>query len=121
MTILTTTLVDDTSKVIINSSGVGSETGQVLVDTSSLLGASGEPKVSIANLHYEIIGTGNVTIYFENDNEKKAVISGFGNFGLKPSENRIKDPIGNILLDSDENVSNYNIVIESQKESGFTS
>lgn len=121
MTISTTTLVDDTVKTIVNSSGVGSESEQMLVNAFDLLGASSEPKISIANVHYEIEGTGNVTIFFENNDDKKIIISGRGIYGLKPGEARIKDPIGNILLDSDENVSNYNIVIESQKESGFTS
>jgi len=120
MTISTTTLVDDTFKTIVNSSGVGNESEQMLVNAFDLLGASSEPKISIANVHYEIEGTGNVTIFFENNNDKKITISGRGNYGLKPGENKIKDPIGNILLNSDENVTDYSVIIESQKESGFT-
>ena len=37
------------------------------------------------------------------------------------TEERIKDAIGDILLTSDSNVSSYNVVIEAQKESGYTS
>jgi hypothetical protein len=107
MTISTTKLVDDNFKIIVNASGVGSETGQTLVDVVNSNNASSEPKVSIANVQYEIIGTGNV-------------INGRGNYGLKPNEEKIKDVIGNILLTSDSNVTKYNVVIESHKESGYT-
>jgi len=49
----------------------------------------------------------------------KVVLSGRGNYGLKPGEEKIKDVIGNILLDSDSNVAKYNLVIEAHKESGY--
>ena len=52
---------------------------------------------------------------------KKVEIEGRGNYGLKPTEERIKDAIGDILLTSDSNVTSYNVVIEAQKESGYTS
>lgn len=119
MTISTTSLVDDNFKTIINSNGIGNEEEQVLVNANDLSGASSEPGISIANLHYEIEGTGNITVYFENDEDKKVIISGLGNYGLKPDEQKIKGPIGNILLTSDSNVSFYNLVIESHKETGF--
>ena len=79
-----------------------------------------EPKVSIADIHYEILGTGKCTVFFKNDIEKKVEITGRGNYGLKPSEDRIKDAIGDILLTSDSDVTSYNVVIEAQKESGYT-
>ena len=56
-----------------------------------------------------------------DDIEKKVEIEGRGNYGLKPTEDRIKDAIGDILLTSDSNVTSYNVVIEAQKESGYTS
>ena len=77
------------------------------------------PKVSIANIQYEVVGTGDITIFFKNDTTKKVVINGRGNYGLKPSEEKIKDPIGDILLTSDSNVTKYNVVIEAHKESGY--
>ena len=61
------------------------------------------------------------SIFFKNDNEKKVEIEGRGNYGLKPTEIRIKDVIGDILLTSDSSVTSYNVVIEAQKESGYTS
>jgi hypothetical protein len=120
MTITTTKLVDDNDKIIVNANGVGSETDQKLVDVVNSNNASSEPKVSIANIQYEVVGTGDVTVFFKNDTSKKVIISGRGNYGLKPSEARIKDAIGDILLTSDSNVTKYNVVIEAQKESGYT-
>jgi|TARA_R110002126_G_scaffold168892_1_gene317429 hypothetical protein len=120
MSISTTKLVDDNFKIIVNASGVGSETGQTLVDVVNSNNASSEPKVSIANVQYEIIGTGNVTIFFKDNTAKQVIINGRGNYGLKPNEEKIKDVIGNILLTSDSNVTKYNVVIESHKESGYT-
>ena len=120
MTITATKLVDDNFKIIVNANGVGSESEQKLVDVVNSNNASSEPKVSIANIQYEVLGTGNVTVYFKNDTTKEVVISGRGNYGLKPSEEKIKDAIGDILLTSDSNVTKYNVVIETHKESGYT-
>jgi hypothetical protein len=120
MTITTSKLVDDNFKIIVNANGVASETNQTLVNVVGSNNASSEPKVSIANIQYEILGTGNVTVFFKNDTTKKVILSGRGNYGLKPSEEKIKDAIGDILLNSDSNVTKYNLVIEAHKESGYT-
>jgi len=47
------------------------------------------------------------------------VLSGRGNYGLKPTEEKIKDTIGDIILSSDSNVTKYNVVIEAHKETGY--
>jgi len=120
MTIATTKLVDDNFKIIVNANGVGSETEQLLVNVINSNNASSEPKVSIANIQYEILGTGNVTVFFKNDTTKQVVINGRGNYGLKPNEEKVKDVVGDILLTSDSNVTKYNVVIETHKESGYT-
>ena len=124
MTITSTKLVDDSFKIMVNANGVGSEEDQKIVDVEASDNASSEPKVSIANLQYEILGTGNVTLFFEKrssiDTTKQLIISGRGNYGLKPDEGKITDTIGNILLASDSNVTKYNIVLETHKESGYT-
>ena len=119
MTISTTKLVDDNFKIIVNSNGVGSEFQQKLVDVVGSNNASSEPKVSIANMQYEIIGTGNVTVYFKNDTTKKVVVSGRGNWWLKPDEIKLQYPIGDISLNSDDTVTKYNLVIETHKEAGY--
>ena len=124
MAITSTKLVDDNFKIMVNANGVGSEEDQKIVDVEASNNASSEPKVSIANLQYEILGTGNVTLFFEKrssiDTTKQLIISGRGNYGLKPDEGKITDTIGNILLASDSNVTKYNIVLETHKESGYT-
>ena len=124
MAITSTKLVDDNFKIMVNANGVGSEENQKIVDVEASNNASSEPKVSIANLQYEILGTGNVTLFFEKrasiDTTKQLIISGRGNYGLKPDEGKIIDTIGNILLTSDSNVTKYNIVLETHKESGYT-
>ena len=119
MTISTTKLVDDNFKIIVNSNGVGAEFQQLLVDVVGSKNASSEPKVSIANMQYEIIGTGNVTVFFKGDNTKKVELSGRGNWGLKPDEVKLQDPIGDISLNSDDTVTKYNLVIECHKEAGY--
>ena len=119
MTITTTKLVDDDFKIIVNSNGVGGEFQQKLVDVVGSNNASSEPKVSIANMQYEILGDGNVTVYFKNDTTKKVEVSGRGNYGLKPDEIKVKDAIGDIFLNSDDTVTKYNLVIETHKEAGY--
>ena len=119
MTISTTKLVDSDFHIIVNSNGIGSEEEQTLVDVVNSNKASSEPKVSVAHIRYEIIGTGKITVFFKNDTEKKVELSGRGNYGLKPTEEKIKDTIGDILLSSDSNVSKYNLVIEAHKETGY--
>ena len=122
MTISTTTLVDDSFKTIINDRGVGNATAQLLLDASELLNATSEPKVSIANVYYEVEGTGKINFNFDSE-ESILEINGNGNYGLKPGEPKIEATStgsGNILLTSDNNVTSYNIVIECHKEKGFT-
>jgi hypothetical protein len=119
MAITATKLVDNSFHIIVNSNGIGNETNQTLIDVINSNNATSEPKVSIANIVYEILGTGNVTVFFKNNTEKQVVLSGRGNYGLKPTEQKIKDTIGDILLSSDSNVTKYNVVIEAHKETGY--
>lgn len=119
MAIRTTKLVDDNFKIIVRAEGSVNENEQLLVDVINSNNATSEPKVAVANIEYEILGTGNVTIYFKNDTTKQLIISGRGNYGLKPNEPKIEDAIGDILLDTDSNVNKYNIIIECHKKSGY--
>jgi len=70
MTITTTKLVDNNDKIIVNANGVGSETEQTLVDVVNSNNASSEPKVSIANIQYEVVGTGDVTVFLKMIHQK---------------------------------------------------
>jgi len=74
MAITTSTLIEDSFKTIIKSNGQGSEEDQILINSAELQNASSAPKISIANLYYEVLGTGNVTVFFKNDEEKKVTL-----------------------------------------------
>ena len=116
MTITATKLIDDSFKVITDTKGVGNETEQLVVDVDTLLNATPEAKISIANVLYQIKGTGSVKLYFNN--EEVLELSGQGNYGLKPNEDKISK-VGDVKLSSDANVNSYNMVFECHKETGF--
>ena len=131
MAITTTTLADDNFKTIIRANGLGGETKETLLDASELSGATSSPNLSIAYLYYEILGSGNLTFFFdaETDEQVATQFSGRGNYGLKKNEPRIKqedtgttlvNPTGDVLVSTDNTVSTYNIIVEFRKEKGFT-
>ena len=131
MAITTTTLADDNFKTIIRANGLGGETKETLLDASELSGATSSPNLSIAHLYYEILGSGNLTFFFdaETDEQVATQFSGRGNYGLKKNEPRIKqedtgttlvNPTGDVLVSTDNTVSTYNIIVEFRKEKGFT-
>ena len=131
MAITTTTLADDSKKTIVKANGLGGETKELLLDASKLSGATASPNLSIAHIYYEILGTGNLTFFFdaETDEQVTTQFSGRGNYGFKKEEPRIKqgdtgaplsNPTGDVLVSSDSTVTKYNIVVEFRKEKGFT-
>ena len=112
MTITTTTLADDTQKVIVKANGVGGETKGIILDATKVSGATSSPNLSIAHLYYEILGSGNLTFFFdaETDEQVATQFSGRGNYGLKKNEPRIKqedtgislvNPTGDVLVSTD--------------------
>ena len=130
MTIAATQLADDSFKTIISASGVGGETNQRLLDASTLIGATASPNLSIANVYYELIGTGNLKLYFDAETDEEALsISGRGNYGLKPDEGKIKqgdtgetlvNPTGDVLVSTASTIKSYKLVVELHKEKGFS-
>ena len=131
MAITTTTLADDSKKTIVKANGLGGETKQLLLDASELSGATASPNLSIAHIYYEILGTGNLTFFFdaETDEQVAKQFSGRGNYGLKKDEPRIKqgdtgttltNPTGDVLVSTEDTITKYNIVVEFRKEKGFT-
>ena len=120
MAFTTTTLADDNFKTIIKANGLGGETKEKLLDASILSGATSSPNLSIAHLYYEILGSGNLTFFFdaETDEQVSTQFSGRGNYGFKKEEPRIKqgdtgatlsNPTGDVLVSSDSTVTKYNI------------
>ena len=109
--------VDDTIKVITNVKGIKEE-DNTIVKVSDLKNATSQPKISIANVNYEIFGTGNVKLTL---GKQELNISGRGNYGLKPTEIKlVKDAEQDVLLTSDSNVPKFNISLECHKETGFS-
>ena len=115
MTISSTNLVDDNFKVINKITGARSE-NEKLIELDNLKGSTNESEISIANAYYEIEGTGTVTLQFEN--EKQFTMTGIDNYGLKPSEEKIKGT-GDITITTDTNVDKFSLMLECHKETGF--
>ena len=115
MTISSTNLVDDSFKVINKITGARNE-NEKLIELDSLKGSTNESEISIANAYYEIEGTGTVTLQFEN--EKQFTMTGIDNYGLKPSEEKIKGT-GDIKITTDTNVDKFSLMLECHKETGF--
>ena len=108
--------VDDNFKVITNVKGIQSD-GGTIVDVSKLKNATSQPKISIANVNYEVFGTGNVKLTL---GEKELVISGRGNYGLKPTETKLVDKEEqSVQLLADATVPKFNISLECHKKTGF--
>ena len=108
--------VDDTIKVITNVKGIKEE-DNTIVKVSDLKNATSQPKISIANVNYEIFGTGNVKLTL---GKQELNISGRGNYGLKPTETKLVDEAEqSVQLLADSTVPRFNISLECHKESGF--
>ena len=121
MTVVAKNIVDNKTKVISTITGSVNEDSQSALDVTKLIDATSEPRVSVVNVHHEILGTGKVTLLF--DEREVLELTGRGNYGLKKDEDKIEtettDKEGDIFVKSDANVSKFNLVLECRKESGF--
>ena len=121
MTVIAKNLVDSKTKVISTVTGSVNEDSQSALDVTKLIDSTSEPRVSVVNVHHEILGTGKVTLLF--DEREILELTGRGNYGLKKNEDKIEtettDKEGDIFVKSDANVSKFNLVLECRKESGF--
>ena len=116
MTISNTNLVDDSFKVINKITGARNE-NEKLIELDSLKGSTNESEISIANAYYEVEGTGTVTLQFDDD--KKLEMTSIDNYGLKPSEEKIKGT-GDIKITTDNFVDKFSLMLECHKETGFS-
>jgi len=121
MTVVAKNIVDNKTKVISTITGSVNENSQSALDVTKLIDATSEPRVSVVNVHHEILGTGKVTLLF--DEREVLELTGRGNYGLKKDEDKIEtettDKEGDLFVKSDANVSKFNLVLECRKESGF--
>ena len=113
MAISNTSVVDITSKYIVKSTGIGSETDQIIVDAEKLTGANNKSRVSMIECYYLIEGTGTLTINAEGFEEKLSLI-GKGKYGLRPDELKFGDN-KEITLTTDSDVKSYLLVTEFRR------
>ena len=78
-------VVDTTSKYIVKSTGIGSETnlGRWLVEANKLTGGDNESLVSLIECYYLIEGTGTLTI---SAGSEDLTLTGKGKYGLRPEQ-----------------------------------
>jgi hypothetical protein len=110
MAIKNVEVVNTASKYIVKSSGVKSETDQVLVDAEKLTEGTNGSKVSLIECYYLIEGTGTLTISTTSESAD-LTLTGKGKYGLRP--NQLK--YGNdklFKLTTDANVKSYLLLKE---------
>ena len=113
MTIKNTSVVDTTSRYIVQSKGINSEVDQVLVDAEKLTEGTNESKVSLIECLFQIKGTGTLTISATSEDDD-LTFTGNGKYGLRP--NQVK--FGNdkqLLLSTDSNVESYLMITEFRR------
>ena len=116
MTIVSEKLVDDSFKVINKITGARNE-DEKLIELDTLKNSTNESEISIANVYYEVEGTGTVKLQFDSEEEFSMI--GIDNYGLKPTETKIKGT-GDIKITTDANVDKFSLMLECHKEKGFS-
>ena len=117
-----TNKIDNSSKIINTIIGERNLSEKVAVDVVNSLNASSQPKVGVLNIMHKIEGTGKVKIYFKKDTTKFVELTGNGVYGLRQNENILyKDinVIGDVLLDTDSDVTKFFLLIECEKIGGY--
>ena len=108
-----TEVVNNTSKYIVKTTGIGSETNQELVDAEKLAEGTDGSKVSLIECYYLIEGTGTLTISTDSESTDLP-LTGKGKYGLRP--NQLKYGNDKIFkLTTDSNVNSYLLVTEFRR------
>ena len=113
MTIKNTLVVDNTSKYIVQSKGIESETDQVLVDAEKLTDGNNKSLVSLIECYYLIEGTGKLTLSASSE-ENDLTLTGKGKYGLRPDQLKFGND-KQILLTTDSNVKSYLLITEFRR------
>ena len=109
-----TEVVNTTSKYIVKTTGIGSETNQELVDAEKLTEGTDGSKVSLIECYYLIEGTGTLTISADAEHPNKLNLTGKGKYGLRPSQLKYgNDKL--FKLTTDANVKSYLLVTEFRR------
>ena len=113
MAIKNEVVVDSTSKYIVKSTGIGSETNEILVDANKLTGGDNESLVSLIECYYLIEGTGTLTISTTSESAD-LTLTGKGKYGLRPGQLKFgNDEL--FKLTTDSNVKSYLLVTEFRR------
>ena len=109
-----TEVVDTTSKYIVKSTGIGSETDEVLVNAETeLTGGTNKSTVSLIECFYLIEGTGTLKIGTESEDDDLE-LTGKGKYGLRPGQLKFgNDKI--FKLTTDSNITSYLLVTEFRR------
>ena len=115
MTIANTEVVDNTSKHIVKSQGIGSETDQGMIEggATALTDGNNESLVSLIECYYLIKGTGTLTLSASSE-ENDLTLTGKGKYGLRPDQLKFGND-KQILLTTDSNVESYLLVSEFRR------
>ena len=113
MAISNEVIVDSTSKYIVKSTGIGSETnlGRPLVDAKELPDGTNESLVSLIECYYLIQGTGTLTI---STGSEDLTLTGKGKYGLRPEQLKFGND-KQFNLTTDESVKSYLLVTEFRR------
>ena len=113
MAISNTSVVDTTSKYIVKSTGIGSETNQIIVDAEKLTGANNKSRVSMIECYFLIEGTG--TLFVSADDETNDLsLKGKGKYGLRPDQLKFGND-KQIKITTDALVKSYLLVTEFRR------
>ena len=114
MAINNASVVNTTSKYIVKSTGIGSETDQELVDANALVGGTNETLVCLIECYYLIEGTGKLTISADTESAD-LVLTGKGKYGLRPDQLKFGND-KKMTLTTDSNVKSYLLVTEFRRK-----
>ena len=104
-------VVDNASKYIVKTAGIGSETNEIFVDANDLTDGTNQSLVSLIECYYLIEGTGTLTI---SAGDETLPLTGKGKYGLRPNQLKFgNDKIFNLTTDA--NVKSYLLVTEFRR------
>ena len=115
MTIANTKVVDNTSKHIVKSQGIGSETDQGMIEggATELTDGNNESLVSLIECYYSIEGTGTLTLSASSE-ENDLTLTGKGKYGLRPGQLKYGED-KQFKITTDANVKSYLLVTEFRR------
>ena len=114
-----TEVADTTSKYIVKSTGIGSETDQKMIETAGgfgaekLEGGDTDSKVSLIECYHLIEGTGTLKISADDESTDLS-LTGKGKYGLRPGQLKFGND-KQFTLTTDGNVTSYLLVTEFRR------